>query len=117
MYTWSTNIIVLDYHFLFHSSPVHYAQTYAQEVGCVGKEEVLSSDKILERLQKKTAEELANKNGLFETYLFTGNPWIPIVDDYAENPFIPADPKTLLKEGKYNKVNSFVASISYLYTS
>jgi hypothetical protein len=36
--------------------------------------------------------------------LFTGNPWIPIKDDFSKNPFIPGDFNTLFKEGKYNKV-------------
>jgi hypothetical protein len=40
----------------------------------------------------------------FETYLFTGNPWIPIKDDFSKNPFLPGDFNTLFKEGKYNKV-------------
>jgi hypothetical protein len=42
---------------------------------------------------------------LFETYLFTGNPWIPIKDDFAKNPFLPGNFDELFKEGKFNKVS------------
>ena len=88
--------------FLFLSqNPSYYAHQLAQELGI---ETEVSSDQILEALQTKCFDEIADRNSLFETYLFTGNPWIPIKDDFAKNPFIPGDFNTLFKEGKYNKV-------------
>ena len=90
--------------FLFLSqNPSYYGGQLATELG-VGAE--ASSDQILEILQSKPVEEIADRNNLFETYLFTGNPWMPIKDDFAKNPFLPGDFNTLFKEGKYNKVTS-----------
>ena len=91
--------------FLFLSqNPAFYAHQLAQELGIDTES---SSDQILEALQSKDVEEIADKNNLFETYLFTGNPWMPIKDDFAKNPFLPGDFSTLFKEGKYNKVSFF----------
>ena len=95
--------------FLFLSqNPAFYAHQLAQELGIDTES---SSDQILEALQSKDVEEIADKNNLFETYLFTGNPWMPIRDDFAKNPFLPGDFSTLFKEGKYNKVRFFLQVI------
>ncbi len=53
--------------FLFLSqNPSYYGHQVAQELGI---ENEVSSDKLLEVLQSKIFEEIADKNNLFETYL------------------------------------------------
>ena len=65
----------------------------------------LDSLQLLQLLQKVPAEELVQRNGLFEEYMSALIPWKPIVDgNFASNPFIPDDPKILLAEGNFNKV-------------
>ena len=64
----------------------------------------LNSLQILQILQKMPYEDLIGKTGLFEKFMFTKNPWKPIVDKHASQPFLPDDPKALLSDGQFNKV-------------
>ena len=41
---------------------------------------------------------------IFSCFLSIAGPWVPIVDDFASEPFLPAHPETLLKQDKVSKV-------------
>ena len=66
--------------------------------------EQLNSLQILQELQKVPVQELVSRHGLFEKFMFTKNPWKPIVDNHASKPFIPDDPKVLVSDGQFNQV-------------
>lgn len=85
--------------------PKFYAKGIAEEVGCG------ESHNILECLQALPAKTIAQHTLKFDEcslrsdlgLLFPG-PWVPIVDDFASEPFLPAHPETLLKQDKVSKV-------------
>jgi len=85
--------------------PSYYSKAIAHEVGCG------DSHNILECLQALPASTIAQHVMKFDEcslrsdigLVFPG-PWVPIVDDFASEPFVPAHPETLLKQDKVSKV-------------
>ena len=54
----------------------------------------LDSLQLLQILQKVPANQIVQRNGLFEEFMFALVPWKPIVDgNHASKPFIPDDPR------------------------
>lgn len=81
--------------------PAHYAHLLADQLDCYN--DGVSSD-MLECLQAKSVEDVVDKTGMFEQYMFTVMPWIPIVDDHNQSPFLPGCFKEMLQNGSFNKV-------------
>ena len=60
---------------------------------------------MLECLQKVPLEVLVSKADIFEKFLWTPNPWKPVVDnEYSKRPFLPLDPMEAYREGKFHQV-------------
>ena len=66
----------------------------------------LNSVQFLQILQDLPVEEIVKRNGLFEEFMFVSNPWKPIVDSFASNPFLPDEPSVLLSEGLFGLMNN-----------
>jgi len=84
--------------------PAHYAKELAAAVGCAGPD-------TLDCLQSVAPGDLYKQIMMFnecsvrdDVGLTFPGPWVPIVDDYLEEPFVPNDPEKILKNGKEAKI-------------
>eukprot|EP00092_Neocalanus_flemingeri_P021127 GFUD01022894.1.p1 GENE.GFUD01022894.1~~GFUD01022894.1.p1 ORF type:complete len:581 (+),score=136.25 GFUD01022894.1:59-1801(+) len=100
--------------------PAHYARSLATAVGCSGPDTVGC-------LQSASPGDLYKHILMFDEcsvradlgLTFPG-PWVPVVDNYLEEPFLPRDPEEILKDGKENKVPvmiGFTKEDGLLYTT
>jgi len=85
--------------------PEYYARQVLEDLEVEDDLDQLDSLQLLQILQKVPANQIVQRNGLFEEFMFALVPWKPIVDgNHASKPFIPDDPRILLAEGNFNKV-------------
>ncbi|CAG0902142.1 unnamed protein product [Darwinula stevensoni] len=76
------------------------AERLGEMVGCPKD----SSRALVECLRTKDARELVAKAPMFHLWTIMPLTFTPRVDSEAESPFLPDDPKILLREGRFAKV-------------
>lgn len=84
--------------------PEYYARFLLEDLDPEDDLDQLNSLQQLQILQKVPVEDLVRRNALFEEFKNTLIPWVPIIDKFSSNPFMPEDPQLLLNEGNYNQV-------------
>ena len=83
--------------------PRTYALTLALKLGYSGDRE--DSDKLLTFLQSLSARKIIKASVMFMDWDYAfPMPWVPVVDKYAQNPFLPDKFSVLVEDGKFNKV-------------
>lgn len=88
--------------------PRHYSNALIRRLG---GDPAGSLEDILRLLQSKDAVELQRLTDMFEEFIRYPMPFKPIVDkDLVDDPLIPDEPLTLIKEGRYNKVPIMIGS-------
>jgi len=88
--------------------PRHYSNALIRRLG---GDPAGSLEDILQLLQSKDAVELQRLIDMFEEFIRYPMPFKPIVDkDLVDDPLIPDEPLTLIKEGRYNKVPIMIGS-------
>ena len=71
-----------------------------------------TDDILLACLDTKSVEEILNAVYLcVDDNLCTFNPWDAIIDDFADNPFLPDSPENLVNKGQYSKVPMLVGVV------
>ena len=76
-----------------HNRIVHFLQVL-EDLEVEDDLDQLDSLQLLQILQKVPANQIVQRNGLFEEFMFALVPWKPIVDgNHASKPFIPDDPR------------------------
>merc|ERR1712215_632408 len=77
--------------------PSHYAAHLASKVGCSGQN-------LLTCLQATSPPDLYKHLFVFDECAIRADlgltfpgPWVPVVDDYVEESFLPKDPQEILK--------------------
>ena len=88
--------------------PRHYTDKLIAKLG--GDPAAPLEDNI-KLLQSKDAAELQRLTNMFEEFIRYPMPFKPIVDkDLVDDPLIPDEPITLIKEGRYNKVPMMIGT-------
>ena len=83
--------------------PRTYALALAHKLCYAG--DGADSASILTFLQSKSALEIIKASVMFKDWDYAfPMPWVPVVDKYAQTPFIPDQFSVLVKEGKFHKV-------------
>ena len=76
-----------------HNHVLHFSQVL-EDLEVEDDLDQLDSLQLLQILQKVPANQIVQRNGLFEEFMFALVPWKPIVDgNHASKPFIPDDPR------------------------
>jgi len=82
--------------------PAHYGHKLLEAFGI---DTALPISDILTKLQNIDAIALQDKAYMFEEFIRAPAPFKPIVDGgLVEDPFLPEEPRELIRKGKYNKV-------------
>ena len=66
--------------------PAHYSRALAARLGCQDLED---TKLLLTCLRSKDAKQIVTESQHFATFDFIPEPFIPVVDDWAETPFLP----------------------------
>ena len=76
-----------------HNHILHFSQVL-EDLEVEDDLDQLDSLQLLQILQNVPANQIVQRNGLFEEFMFALVPWKPIVDgNHASKPFIPDDPR------------------------
>lgn len=84
--------------------PEYYARFLLEDLEPEDDLDQLNSLQQCQILQTVPVQDLVQRNALFEEFKNTLIPWVPVVDKFSSNPFLPNDPQLLLNEGNYNQV-------------
>ena len=83
--------------------PRTYALALALKLGYSGDRE--DSDTLLTFLQSKSARKIIKASTMFKDWDYAfPMPWVPVIDNYAQDPFLPDKFSVLVEKGKFNKV-------------
>ena len=90
------------------NKPHQTAVALGHSLGCSSQ----TDDILLACLGIKSVEDILNAIYLcVDDNICTFNPWDAIIDDFADNPFLPDSPENLVKKGEYSKVPMLVGVV------